>query len=270
VIERIITRADSRVLGAVQFVDGTTGVNISAELQVNAPNARFIRNLSGAYAVSHHDDLPDYEVEFLEQPAPPPPLGDIKLPITVSDPGRMYMARRTILRIPRDPDPAHQSDPLTLFKMLKVSLYRTPSAPVFPGWSVVRVSVKRQQDKTGLEGAYLRLRKPTPVPAPPPPFQPAVYGRGLTDARGEGVVVVSGVPVTNWDADDRGPVLSSEVDAVLEVYLDRNRTTPPDPDVYEEKRAAVPADPALLVAAPVNLKLASGKEVARRVEISVP
>jgi hypothetical protein len=248
---------DHRALAAVAFVDATTRVRVRETLRLTAPGASFVRNRSGAYAVTAMRGL-EKHLDQLAKPPDVPGIGSIRVDITVEDPTRRYLPRLARLQLPRDPDLDHVDQPGSLFQIPQIALYPAPVAPIYPGWAVVRVSVKRQGTSDGLPWTLLRLRKATVDASVEPPL-----GRGLADARGEALVAVSGIPVTNWDAADDGPVLSSDVDAVLEAYFDPNAGSPPDPDLIYQKRNS-------LAKASVNVRLASGRDVAVRMEIVVP
>ncbi|WP_437723495.1 hypothetical protein [Sorangium sp. So ce861] len=252
---------DDRVLGALRFVDATTGVAIRAPLRVTAPLARFIRNRTGAYAVTWAAGL-DAHVARFQAPPSSPPLDSIPLSIAVSDPARRYLDRSSSIRLPRDADPARAAAGGSLFRPMAIPLYPSPIAPIDPGWAVVRASV-RDQSGAALPGAYVRLRRASePTSADPP------LARGMADDRGEALIPVAGVPVTNWEADDTLPVLSTEIEAVLEVYHDANAGSPPDPDLIDSRRLIEPPDPHALSKTSVNVRLASGRELAVSVVIT--
>ncbi len=252
---------DIRALGAVRFFDVTTGVWIKRSLEVTAPGVRFARNGSGAYVMSAVRGLEDH-VDAFGTPPSTPPLGTITVTASVDDPAKRYLPRVARLQVPRDPNPANATVAGSLFRPTLVPLYPSPMASLEPGWAVVRVSVKRTNG-SGLPNAYLRVRRASqPTTADPP------LARGLADGRGEGLIPVQGIAVTNWDADDRGPVISSEIDAVLEAYFDQNAGSPPDPDLIDSRRLLVPPNPNALPQISVNLKLASGKE--RAVTVVIP
>jgi hypothetical protein len=252
-----IDAVDHRALAALSFVDAVTGVRVRGPLQLSAPGARFVRNRSGAYAVTAARGLAAH-LDAFDKPPGAPGIGTVDVFIDVTDPARRYLPRQTRLQLPRDPDPARADHPLSLFHIPAVALYPAPAAPIFPGWAVVRARVTDRSTGEGLPWVLLRLRRAQVATNVEPPL-----GRGLADRRGEALVAVSGIPVTNWDAADNGPVLSSDVDAVLEAYFDPGATSPPDPDLINIRRST-------LAKASVNVRLASGRETAVRVEIALP
>ena len=95
---------DRRVLGALRFIDSTTGLPVSANLKVNASGLKFVRNLSGHYVIAGASGLEEHEGAFEKPPASPAP-GSLPFEISVADPSREYLSRRHTIRLPRDPDP---------------------------------------------------------------------------------------------------------------------------------------------------------------------
>jgi hypothetical protein len=84
----------------------------------------------------------------------------------------------------------------------------------------------------------------------------------VSDARGEALVAVPGIPVTIWGA-GAGPVLVSEVDVTLETVFDPDAPAMPDPDDLEIRHAALPTG-ALAV------RLAAGRELVAGLSVAVP
>jgi hypothetical protein len=82
---------------------------------------------------------------------------------------------------------------------------------------------------------------------------------GLSDARGEALVGVPGIPKTLWQ-EGAGPVLSTELDVTIETFWDAAATGLPDPDDLEARRAA-------LLSATTTAKLSSGRVLAVRLTI---
>ena len=65
---RELEHVEWRVLGALRFVDATTGVPIERGLRVDAPGATLVRNRSGLYVIRHWDALAAHEVRYPEHP----------------------------------------------------------------------------------------------------------------------------------------------------------------------------------------------------------
>jgi len=231
---------DRRVLGGVRFVDAVTGLPVSRMLKVSAPNVRWIRNRSGDYVVALAPGLGAHTAAFVAPPAAPP-LGNVAVAITVSDPLGEYLPRRAVVTLPRDPDPAHAAQGGSLFRPVGVPLYPAPVAPTAPGWAVVRVTVRGATPESRLPGALLRVVQDGTE---------RVLARGLADARGEALVAVPGIPVTTFSAGP-GPVLATQVAAHLQVFAPAAGADPSDPDELETQP--------VLKSAPVQL--ASGRSL---------
>jgi hypothetical protein len=245
-----------RALGAVRFVDAITGMHIAEPLQVRAEGATFVRNLSGAYALTSLRGL-ELHLDAFETPPTLPTAGSLQLDLHIEDPSRRYLARSLRMSFPRDPAPGHAGQSGSLFTIPQIALYPSPVAATRPGWAVARVRVTHPGGG-GVPSAYLR------IVGVEWPSDHAVIARGLCDARGEGFLAVSGIPITNWTSSntDGQPVLSQEIDAIVEAYFDVTAGDPPDPDQIDSRRALLPH-------ATANVRLASGREVSVRMEISL-
>jgi hypothetical protein len=243
-----VERIDRRVLAGVLFRDATTRLPVSDVLEVGAAGARVVRNRAGLYVVRSAPGLEAYARSFPDPPAAPA-VGTVPLELTVSDPGGAYLARRFTLRLPRDPGPAAAE---SVFRPAEVALYPSPAAPTLAGWALVRVSVTGDR-LVPVAGALVAV-----VPA----GGGAALGAGMTDARGEALVGVTGVPVILWN-NAAGPVLADVLAANLEVRFDPAAVAPPDPDAL----AALPAAP---LATPAAVGLAAGRTVVARLTVVRP
>lgn len=242
----------SRVFGALRPVAAPIGAAIRGALEVSAPDVRFLRNRHGLFVFERVRGL-----EMQEGAATVSNEGVAPIPITVSlrDPTQHYLSRRVTVVLPRDPSPAPTLPPNSIFSPIDVVLYPSPLAGIDPGWAVLRVSVRRAGAGTGLPSAYLRVRRAGGAGE--------VLARGLTDARGEALVPVAGIPVVNWDSDPEASVLATDINVVLEAFFDASQVAPsPDPDVIETRLATLPQ-------ASSNLRLASGREVNAALELAV-
>jgi len=97
---------DRRVLGAVRYVDATTGVPIRRPLDVDGAGVRALRNLRGLYVLCEAPELARYADSFPSPPLNPAPES-LLVTMTVSDPGGRFLPRRHTLLLPRDPNPAN-------------------------------------------------------------------------------------------------------------------------------------------------------------------
>jgi hypothetical protein len=132
----------------------------------------------------------------------------------------------------------------SLFIPVDVQIFQGPAAPTAAGWAIVRASVTQATTANGLAGALLRVVRTS---------DGVRLGLGLTDARGEALVAVPGIPVTTWDSGS-GPVLASEVDATIEAVVDPAATGIPDPDDLEARHTSLRSTSSAV-------KLASGREL---------
>jgi hypothetical protein len=126
-----------------------------------------------------------------------------------------------------------------------VSLFPAPAAPTWPGWAVVRASVAGAVSGAGLANALVRVVRQS---------DGVLLGAGMTDARGEALVAVQGIPSTTFD-EGAGPVLATEIAVRLEVIRDPDAPGVPDPGDLETRRAD-------LTVRTATAMLASGRVVA--------
>jgi hypothetical protein len=209
---------DRRVLGGVRFVDAVTGLPVSRTLAVSAPKVGWIHNSSGDYVVASAPGLEAHEDAFSAPPGVPD-VGSVAITLTVRDPLGEYLPRRATVRLPRDPDLTHADQPASLFRPVGVPLYPAPIARTAPGWAVLRVTAQEWP------GALLKVVQDGTN---------QVLGRGQSDARGEALVAVPGIPVTTFNT-GMGPVLATQVAAQLQVFAGAGGAEPSDPDQLEEQ-----------------------------------
>jgi hypothetical protein len=247
-----VEQLDRRVLGALRLIDAPTRRMIGAPLSLSAEGARLVRNRSGLYILFGAPGLRAH-VGMFDVPPSTPALGSLALRLTISDSRGMYLPRQSQIRLPRDPAPNVAPGLDSLFRPIDVTLFPTPSAAVEPGWALVRATVTRVGVPQGIAGALLRVLRAS---------DSALLARGQSDARGEALVAVPGVPITTWGAGD-GAVLASAVDAILEVFVDPNAGPIADPDDLEARRAT-------LRTASASIKLTAGKPVVVALEVAWP
>lgn len=255
-------RLDMRVLGAVRVVDATVRSLVTAPLTVTADGVRIIANRRGLYVVAETPDTAAYSARFAlpVPPAPPQPpaAGSLSVTLSIVDPSGRYVPRRATVALPRDPDPAHVDAAGSLFTPIDVELFPAPTAAIGVGWATLRLSVKRKDSDDGLPFAFARVIRTS---------DGAVIGRGLADARGEMLVAVPGIPVTSWSATAGAAVTTSTVPATLAACFDRSAAGPgayPDPQQLETNFTSLPHS------ADLPLNLASGRELARRIDVVLP
>lgn len=253
---RTLEHVDRRVLGAIAFRDRATRLGISQPLRVESSGGvQLIRNKSGLYVVAGAQGLEDHTAAF-ESPPIAPPAGSIELEMKATDPRGRYLARRFVVRLPRDPDPAAAGAESSLFQPVGVDMFLSPTAPVAPAWAVVRVSVFEEGDPDHrLAGALIRVVRKS---------NSEHLASGMTDSRGESLVAIPGVSLTNYsesDGDDpaepagaNGPVTAAEIAVSVEVYFDPGSEDQdaPDPDALEARRQLEAQDVPVAPGGPVT------------------
>lgn len=242
----MMERVEQRVLGALRLVDHVTQVPVERPLTVDAGNARLQRNRSGLYVIAEADGLASHSAAF-QTPSNTPTLATIPVSIDVTDPKGRYLPRRITVQLPRDPDPTHADMLASLFRPVEATLYPASTATVANNWSTIRVTLT--QDSMSAPGALLRVIDEA---------EGDVLASGISDERGEALVIVPGVPITKFandeDVDDGGPgngnghghddddgeppVMVTTLPVRLEISLGVTTTWPVDPDVLEQNHAA--------------------------------
>jgi hypothetical protein len=232
---------DFRYLGALRCVDRATGFHLTRRMRVVAEDASFLRNRSNLYVIKTANGLEQHNASFSQ----PPALPGFSLSVQVSDPLNQYLPRIIEVDLPRDAEPEHFENEESLFNPVRVRLYAAPNAKVMTNWSTVRVSVMRNEVNSAsmpVAGALLRVIRNS---------DDVVLSSGLSDERGEVLIIVPGVPITQFadeeDDQDGGsgrgrgrgntaeppPVVVSELSARLEVSVDSDLGWPTNPDVLE-------------------------------------
>lgn len=215
---------DNRVLGAVRFVDAATNAQISDGISVAAPQADLRKNRSGLWVIWKMAALEAHNAAFDAPPAAPA-LGSVAMALTVSDSTGRYLARNATVMLPRDANAQHADKAASLFQAAEVKMYCSPAAPVSPGWAILRAHVQDAASKQPLAGALLRTVRTA---------DSVVLARGISDSRGEALVVVPGIPVTTFNT-GHGPPLATEVDVTVEAWFDKTAGPVIDPDAVEGK-----------------------------------
>ncbi len=237
---------DRRCLGALKCVDRATGFHLSQHMQFEAEELSFLRNRSNLYVIKKATGLEQY-VNAFEQAPTTIPTGTLSFDVEVNDPKREYLPRTVAIDLPRDANPANLDNDNSLFKAVEVQLYAAPNAKIMANWSIVRVSVMRANATLGnqpVAAALLRVIRES---------DDEILSSGLSDQRGEALVIVPGIPITQFaDDDDDGPgggtggggppapapVVISEIPARLEVSVASRSNWPVNPDLLELNHAA--------------------------------
>ncbi|MCP4378540.1 MAG: hypothetical protein GY794_20485 [bacterium] len=233
---------EQRYLGALKCVDRATGFHLSRHILLQADNLSFLRNRSNFYVIKKAVGLESHNDAF-EQAPDTPAIGSLTFNVEISDPKFDYLPRTVIIDLPRDTNPANIDSGNSVFKAIDVQLYAAPNVRVMANWSTIRVSVMREHavhGKQPVEAALLRVVRES---------DDEILSSGLSDQRGEALVIVPGVPITQFAEDEgedrpgRGPrrtapVVISEIPVRLEVSVAGGNTWPVNPDLLEQNHAA--------------------------------
>jgi hypothetical protein len=235
----VLDRLERRVLGAIRLIDATTGRPLHRPLSVSAEGVRFLVNREQLYVISQAPGLEAHTTAFAAPPDEPAP-GSAPIEITIDDPLGEYLPRRATVPLPRSPAPA--ADEPDLFAPEAVSMLPSPNAALRQNWSGIRVSL-RQADGRPVRGALLNLHRHVEDAE-----DDELVASGLSDERGEALVIVPGLPVSRSvggsetgggpepDADD-GEVTTPETPVTLEIVVDPELPWPVDPARLMANRA---------------------------------
>ena len=196
---------DRRALAGLAFVD-TLGRPALTPVSVAAPGVRLLVKRPGQMVVLDAPGLSAHADAFHAPPAAPP-FGAVTVQLDLRPADPAYGARRYALVLPRDPDPDHAADAGSLFLPVEIPLLPAPSAIVTGLVAAVRVTVRRSDDGRSVEGALVRLRPAGGLP----------QSRALTDAAGEALLLVGGVPLSSPGP---GGVVRSDIAAELDAVID--------------------------------------------------
>ena len=231
----LIERIEQRVLGALRLIDRVTQTPLTRSLRLTSSNAGVVRNMRGYYVVNHAAGLEAHTAAF-QQPPALPELGAKPYTFEINDLQKRYLPRLTTLRLPRDPNPANVANANSIFKPIDVAMYPASTATLSYNWSTIRASVSQGPDHLPLRGALLQVIDAA---------DGLLLASGISDARGEALVIVPGVPITKFaDAEDEGegddepPVVVNTLPVRLELSLGAATPWPVDPDVLEQNHTA--------------------------------
>jgi len=163
---------ESSALGAVRVTDAVTGRTVAAPVMISAPGLPLLRKGVADYVIMSADNFG----------------AGLDVPIDVRPLDGAYLPRRFTMHLPRDSDPANAEQPTSIFRPVAIALPPSPSYPVSGSPALLRVTVRRSIDGARVGGAVVRLRT---APVPAPDFH------SMTDAVGEALIVVPGVPLTS-------------------------------------------------------------------------
>lgn len=230
----LIERVEQRVLGALRLIDRVMQTPLTRPLRLGATTASLVRNARGYYVVTSAKGLEHHTASFQKAPAVPA-LESRSYRFEITDPLGRYLPRVMVLRLPRDPLPANSSNINSLFRPLDVAMYPASTAPLLHNWSTLRVSVARASNHSPVRGALLQVINVA---------DDALLASGISDERGEALVIVPGVPITKFaDEEDVGdggaepPVVVNTLPVRLELSLGATTPWPVNPDVLEQNHS---------------------------------
>jgi hypothetical protein len=189
---------DRRVLGGVVFVDAITQTSIVDRLTVTSVDLTLRPNRSGVYAIFDAPGFGALTSQFAPAAAGWPAAQSFE--ITVSDPSLRYIARRAQVVAPQP-----LAAPVT---PQRVALYAGPARALAPNWAVVRASVTAN-DGRQLPWAVLQVVK----------SDNSVIATGMTDARGEAMLAVTGLGV-QVSANASGSVTEVTIPVTVQAWFD--------------------------------------------------
>ncbi len=197
---------DHRVLGALDFIDATTGARIERPLQVRT-DARVFRQRSGLLVIADAPGLREHTLAFEVAPDEPA-LGGVPVQLVVSDPAGEYLATTVTIALPRNLDPK-AADRVHL--PLPVKLWRSGAAPVLPNWTVYQATLLIDGTETPLAGALVTLEAAGQTL------------QALTDALGQATLALVGQPLFTLAG---GGTVSRTLDSVVSVRANRPPAQP--------------------------------------------
>lgn len=239
----LIERIDQRVLGAIRLLDRVTQSPVKRAMRISSEHTSLLRNRQGLYVITGASGLEAHTASF-RQPPQTPGLAANEYGFEIADPQQRYLPRLVTLRLPRDPDPDHAGSVDSLFSPMDVTLYPASTALLSTNWSTVRVSVTQGADPLTaipVAGCLIRIVEQA---------EGTLLASGISDERGEALVIVAGVPVTKFaDDEETGnahsgagggidePVLVNTLPVRLELSHIESTSWPVNPDVLEQNHA---------------------------------
>ena len=243
----MLDRLERRVLGAIRLIDATTGRPLQRPLSVSAEGVRFLVNRAQLYVISRAPGLDAHSAAFAAPPETPAP-GSAPIEITIDDPLGEYLPRRATIPLPRSAAPG--ADEPDLFAPEAVRVLPSPNAALRQNWSGVRLSL-RLADERPVRGALINLRRSAEDGAAedgPDADEGELVASGLSDERGEALVILPGLPVSRsagasepteepQPEPDDGEVTTPETPVTLEIVVDPDLPWPVDPARLMANRA---------------------------------
>ncbi len=261
-------RLERRVLGALRFVDAASNLPISRPLTIEGEGFRLVRNRSGLYVIDQVDALANFYDAF--DPLPATPIGSEGIDFAVRDPANQYVPRLVSVDLPRDPDPENKDSPDSLFQAVDIPMYPSTIAALGGNWSVFWLAITQPPAPPAtvgepVPGALVRVVRQQ---------DSAVLARAVSDERGECLVAMPGIPVTNFGngGDDEGlasgPVVELSTAVSLEFIVDPNMNWPVNPVDVEDNANSWTRTPSSPPSLDFNLRTGRSESVAVVIDMS--
>ncbi len=207
-------RLHQRVLGAVRWVDHLTGRPIPRALDARSRQARFRRNASNLavlWSAARFDRYTATVDPPLPGPEPALPAPPVTITGTVADPLGEYLPRAFSLELPRNASATKPWPADSVFRPVDVALLPGAQARLSPGWAEVRVTVRRAANHALLPNVLVRVRGDLGDGE-----GARRLGVGMSDARGEALVVLTRLPLYQPDPGS-GQIVPTELDLTVEL-----------------------------------------------------
>jgi hypothetical protein len=215
---------DRRVLAMLTFTDAL-GAPVLSPVSVVAEGVRSFAKRPGAVVITEAPGFGSYTAAF-DPISAAPAVGSVTLQLDIRPADPALSARRAGVALPRDPDPTHSEQSGSLFRPIEVQLLPTPLTQGTGLTAAMSVTVRRADDNRRVEGALVRLR--------PEGGRPEM--RATTDAAGEALLLVPGVPLASPGAGAVvRPDIAADLDAVIDPLLARFHR---DDQLVEAREAA--------------------------------
>jgi hypothetical protein len=234
---------DRRILAAIRPVDATLNLPLADRMRIDSPGLRLVYNLHGETVLMGAPGLGRYSTNF-DLPDDAPPVESVGLVIELRDPTLRYLPRRLRLDLPRDPDPTHADQPNSVFQAVEAEMYPSPASPVLGTWAVVRATVRERNSRERLPWTLIQVRRGSEV-----------MGQGMSDARGEALIAVPGIPFF-MPGGGGDTTVTREITITFRAFFDSDHLTrlPPNslpPEGRNHNQDYLP-DPAFLLTLPAR------------------
>lgn len=232
---------ESRALAAIRFLDAQTRHLVTEPVIVAGKGIHVVRNSQGLLVVAGAPGFSAY-AEGFEPPEPPPPAAAFTL--VASAPSRRYLDRSFTLHLPRNVTAPAGGQPLppdSVFRPVDVTLYPSPLMRPSIRSAVARIRVEDAHG-TPLPGALVSLAL----------TEPAIERWGLSNARGEALILIPGIPIADWS----NPSVSIHFTFNMKAAW-ADSALPPDPDALSAAFQSLDA----------TLDVAAGEEVVSTIRL---